>query len=242
VPDTDRDGIAPEVLQEVLVAARDAGFLGPGPIERHLRHAEGFVTLARLQAEGNNPRILDLGSGGGLPGLVVAGAWPESTMVLLEANERRAQFLGRAVGACGLQQRVSVVHQRAEIYGRDPLSRGTFDGVVVRSFGPPAVVAECAAPLLRVGGWLIVSEPPSDDGNGHGDGPLKKGVSADPEEIGRTPAAESGRWPSDELAPLGLEPVEWVRSEFGYQVLRQALPCPDRFPRRNGVPAKKPLF
>ena len=68
MPDTDRDGIAPEVLQEVLIAARDAGFLGPGPIERHLRHAEGFVTLARLQVEGKNPRILDLGSGGGLNG------------------------------------------------------------------------------------------------------------------------------------------------------------------------------
>ncbi len=196
------------------------------------------MTLARLQVEGESPRILDLGSGGGLPGLVVAGAWPEATLVLLEANERRAQFLGRAVTACGLQQRVSVVHQRAEIYGRDPVSRGTFDGVVVRSFGPPAVVAECAAPLLRVGGWLIVSEPPSDDGSTA----LKEGLSADPEEIWHTPAAESGRWPSAELAPLGLEPVEWVRSEFGYQILRQVLPCPDRFPRRNGVPAKKPLF
>jgi 16S rRNA (guanine527-N7)-methyltransferase len=238
VPDTDRDGIAPEVLHEVLVAARDAGFLGPGPIERHLRHADGFVTLARLQAEGAIPRILDLGSGGGLPGLVVAGAWPEATVVLLEANERRAQFLGRAVRACGLQQRVSVVHERAEIYGRDPVSRGAFDGVVVRSFGPPAVVAECAAPLLRVGGWLIVSEPPGDDSSA----PLQEGISADPEEIWRTPAAESGRWPSDELALLGLEPVEWVRSEFGYQVLRQVLPCPDRYPRRNGIPAKRPLF
>jgi 16S rRNA (guanine527-N7)-methyltransferase len=238
VPDTDRDGIAPEVLQEVLEAARDAGFLGPGPIERHLRHAEGFVTLARIQAEGETPRILDLGSGGGLPGLVVAGAWPEAILVLLEANERRAQFLGRAVNACGLQKRVSVVHQRAEIYGRNPLSRGTFDGVVVRSFGPPAVVAECAAPLLRAGGWLIVSEPPSDDGSDS----LEEGISADPEEVWRAPAVESGRWPSGELVRLGLEPVEWVRSEFGYQILRQVLPCPDRFPRRNGVPAKRPLF
>jgi 16S rRNA (guanine527-N7)-methyltransferase len=238
VPDTDRDGIAPGALQEVLEAARQAGFLGPGPIDLHLRHAEGFETLARRVTDADSPRLLDLGSGGGLPGLVVAGRWPEATMVLLDANERRAQFLDRAVVTCGLQQRVSVVHQRAEIYGRDPACRATFDGVVVRSFGTPAVVAECAAPLLRVGGWVIVSEPPGDQSadtptsgsgtvQGHGKGVL---------------AEESGRWPADLLEPLGLRPTETVRTEFGYQILRQISLCPDRFPRRNGVPSKKPLF
>ena len=151
MPDTDRDGIAPGTLQDILAAAPDAGSLGPGPIERHLRHARGFVVLARLEAAGESPRILDLGSGRRTPGLVVAGSWPEATMVLLEANERRAQFLERAVVACDLQERVSVVHQRAEMCGRDPLYRATFDGVVVRSFGSPAVVAECAAPLLGLG-------------------------------------------------------------------------------------------
>jgi len=238
VPDTDRDGIVPGTLQEVLVAARDAGFLGPGPVERHLRHARGFVALARLEAAGESPRILDLGSGGGLPGLVVAGAWPEATMVLLEANERRAQFLERAVAACDLHQRVSVVHQRAEICGRDALYRATFDGVVVRSFGSPAVVAECAAPFLRLGGWLIVSEPPGEDG--------AAALSADPapdqEDLGPPMAWGTGRWPADKLAPLGLKPVESVRTEFGYQILRQTVLCPDRFPRRNGVPSKRPLF
>ena len=238
MPDTDRDGIAPEVLQEILVGARDAGFLGPGPIERHLLHAEGFVTLARAQAGGKSPHILDLGSGGGLPGLVVAGAWPESRLVLLEANERRAQFLERAVMACDLQDRVRVVHQRAEICGRDAAFRGTFDGVVVRSFGPPAVVAECAAPLLRVDGWLIVSEPPNnDETEGKEAGPVP-----DRRDTQVATPAGSERWPEDQLAPLGLQPVESVRNEFGYQILRQYSLCPDRFPRRNGVPAKKPLF
>lgn len=238
MPDTDRDGIAPGALQEILAAARDAGFLGPGPIERHLLHAEGFVTLARAQAGGKRPRILDLGSGGGLPGLVVAGAWPESTLVLLEANERRAQFLERAVVACDLQDRVRVVHQRAEICGRDPSYRGTFDGVIVRSFGPPAVVAECAAPLLQVGGWLIVSEPPNDD---QVDGPEAEPT---PDRRDTLESATVGptRWPVDQLLPFGLQPVESVRGEFGYQILRQISLCPDRFPRRNGVPAKKPLF
>ncbi len=236
MPDTDTDGIAPEALRKVLVAARDAGFLGPGPVQRHLQHAEGFVALARMETEGKSPRMLDLGSGGGLPGLVVAGAWPEATMVLLEANERRAQFLERAVVACALQQRVSVVHQRAEIFGRDPLYRAAFDGVVARSFGAPAVVAECAAPLLRVGGWLIVSEPPSEDG------PPDAGLATDLTDVQLPVSEESGRWPADKLAPLGLQPTESVRTAFGYQILRQVVLCPDRFPRRNGIPSKRPLF
>ena len=239
MPDTDRDGVVPGTLQEVLVAARDAGFLGPGPIERHLRHARGFLELGRMEAEGESPRILDLGSGGGLPGLVVAGAWPEATVVLLEANERRAQFLERAVVACALQERVSVVHQRAEICGRDPLYRGTFGGVVVRSFGSPAVVAECAAPFLRVGGWLVVSEPPGETGGTIAPG---AGSAPDQEDLQRAITEEIGRWPADKLAPLGLEPVKSVRTEFGYQILRQVLLCPDQFPRRNGVPSKRPLF
>jgi 16S rRNA (guanine527-N7)-methyltransferase len=223
VPPTDHGHLSPATLEEILLEARNAGFLGPGPIAPHLRHAEGFVRLARTQTPPSptpDPRILDLGSGGGLPGLVLAAEWPEAEVVLLDANERRTEFLERAVVRCGFSERVSVVHQRAELSGRDPRYRGAFDGVAVRSFGSPAVVAECAAPFLRPGGWLIVSEPPGISG---ADG-------------------SSVRWPAGALAQFGLEPGESVRADFGYQVLRQREPCPDRFPRRNGVPAKNPLF
>jgi 16S rRNA (guanine527-N7)-methyltransferase len=229
VPDTDQGGPAAAELYQVLLDARQAGFLGPGPIEPHLRHAEGFATIARAQATASPseyPRILDLGSGGGLPGLVVAVRWPEASLVLLDAMERRTDFLRRAIGRTGLGDRVSVVQERAEVAGRDPAYRSAFDGVVVRSFGPPAVVAECGAPFLRPGGWMIVSEPPG--------GPI-----ADAEE---SDEVASLRWPAAPLAQFGLEPVAFVRDGFGYQVLTQRQACPERFPRRNGVPAKNPLF
>jgi len=224
VPAADVEGPDPDVLHAVLVAARQAGFLGPGPIERHLLHAEGFVTLARAQPEAATSHLLDLGSGGGLPGLVIAAQWPAATVVLLEANQRRAEFLARSVVTSGLQGRVQVVQQRAELCGRDPSYRGNFDGVVVRSFGTPAVVAECAAPFLRTGGWLIVSEPPTD-----------------PVEGAHGPEGQA-RWPAEQLAQFGLEPVQHVTERFAYQILRQREPCPEAFPRRNGVPAKRPLF
>ena len=218
-------------LGQVLEEARAAGFLGPGPVDAHLRHAEGFVAVCRsLWPDGPTPPVLlDLGSGGGLPGLVVATRWPEATLVLLDAQGRRTAFLSGAVRRLGLEARVSVRQDRAEVAGRDPGLRGHFDGVLARSFGRPAVVAECAAPLLKPGGWLVVSEPPAD--------------SSDPSpEPPDDPPEPPVRWPIEPLCQLGLVPDRLVHEEFDYQTLRQADRCPDRFPRRDGVPAKRPLF
>lgn len=199
-------------LEEVLEEAKDLGFLGPGPVAGHIEHAAGF-----LQAVGDpHPqRVVDLGSGGGVPGLVLALAWPQAHVRLLDASERRTLFLARAAGWLELSARVTVAHARAEEAGRDPGWRSAADLVVARSFGPPAVTAECAAPLLSVGGRLVVSEPP--DGE--------------------------DRWPEDALQGLGLRPVARLEQAFSrFQVLRQETPCPDRYPRRTGVPAKRPLF
>ncbi len=224
MPGADEGVDSPSPLHEVLAEAREAGFLGPGPIEPQLRHAQGFAAIARRLTAGGppRPRVVDLGSGGGLPGLVVATGWPEATVDLLEAGTRRAAFLERATSRLGLAGRVRVLHERAEVCGRQPGFRGGYDGVLARSFGRPAVVAECAAPLLKVGGWLVVSEPP------RGEAP------AEPDE--------ARRWPSESLGLVGLEPGEAVHEEFDYRILRQVTPCPERFPRRNGVPAKRPLF
>ncbi len=224
MPGADEGGRSPTVLHQLLSEARAAGFLGPGPIEPQLEHAEGFAAIARRLAPAGPATLVDLGSGGGLPGLVVAGGWPDASVALLEANGRRAAFLRRAVDRLGLGGRVTVLEERAEVCGRQQGLRAGFDGAMARSFGRPAVVAECAAPLLRVGGWLIVSEPP------------RTGPETDPEtDLG-------SRWPAAELLQLGLEPAEVVHEGFEYRTLRQAGPCPDRFPRRNGVPAKRPLF
>lgn len=217
-------------LRQILEDARAAGFLGPGPVDVHLRHAEGFVTLCRrLWPDGTTPPVLlDLGSGGGLPGLVIAVHWPETTLVLLDAQARRTAFLDDAIRRLDVGARVSVRHDRAEAAGRDPHLRGHFDGVLARSFGRPAVVAECAAPLLRPGGWLVVSEPPGNSPD-------------DPPGLARA-ASGATRWPAEPLRQLGLVPDQLVHEEFGYQLLRQAEACPERFPRRDGVPAKRPLF
>ena len=55
-------------------------------------------------------------------------------------------------------------------------------------------------------------------------------------------AGEESRWPPGPLSQFGLEPLGIVHEDFEYETLRQVQRCPERFPRRNGVPAKKPLF
>jgi 16S rRNA (guanine527-N7)-methyltransferase len=217
-------GLSPdrhEALFEVLEDARRLGYLGPGHLEGHVLHALACGdVLARVLAqapceETRAVAVIDLGSGAGLPGLVLGLQWPTLGLTLLEAQDRRVAFLRSALPRLGLGDRVEVVRARAEDLGRTPARRSGFRAAVARSFGPPAVTAECAAPFLEQGGLLVVSEPPE---------------------------GSAGRWPAEGLARLGMRYAGAEGGEFHFAVLEQVLPCPDRFPRRSGVPAKRPLF
>jgi len=193
------------------------GFLGPRPLDDQVEHARGFAA-ATPRPPGADELACDLGSGGGLPGLVLAvEVWPESRWVLLEAMAKRFELLTWAVGELGIGERVSVVHGRSEHVGRggEPL-REACTLVTSRSFGAPSVTAEAAAPLLAPGGLLVVSEPPGSQGE---------------------------RWPVAGLAPLGLVPASVVRTDrAGYMVLHQERPCPPEYPRAWKRQSRKPLF
>ena len=209
-------------LDTVLERSRSLRFIGPGSVRVHADHARGFA--AGLDAP--PARFLDLGSGGGVPGLVLAGLWPESRAVLLDASAKRCAFLVEAIDELGYTGRVTVVRARAEDGGRREDLRGTFDLVVSRGFGPPAVTAECGAPFLQLGGTMVVSEPPATpDGDPSSDA-----------------AAAAARWPDDGLARFGLRAERAWSDPFHYRSFVLEHPCPDEYPRRDGVPAKHPLF
>ena len=200
------------LLLPSLQRAQALGFVG-GDLVQHLDHAEGFIGAIEAVAGPFQGYGLDLGAGGGLPGLVLAQRYEAARWVFLDANERRTAFLAETVASLGWSDRAEVLRARAEDAARLDRCRGQFDLVTARSFGPPAVVAECAAGFLRVGGVLIVSEPPDADGS---------------------------RWRHEtQLRELGLV---LETTSPGYQALRQVEACPDRYPRRSGVPAKRPLF
>lgn len=204
----------------MLEEGRRLGFLGPGPVDAHLDHAAGFadaVLAAGVEGQGLSPPLAaDLGTGGGVPGLPLAVGFSHWRWALVESAARRVAFLREAVRLLELTGKVEVVEERAEVVGRSAAYRGRFDLVVARGFGPPATVAECAAPLLRMGGRLVVSEPPGGDPD---------------------------RWPEDGLRTLGMTGGPRVLARgSSFQVLAQSEPCPPRYPRRVGVPAKRPLF
>jgi len=172
----------PAVLA-ALDEARARGFVGVGQgVDALAEHARGFVGPIADAA-----RVLDLGSGGGVPGLVVAALLPDTTVTLLDASLGRTDWLRRVVGRMGWGDRVEVVTGRAEVLAHDDAWRGSQDAVVARSFAPPLVTAEVAAPFLRVGGRLIVSEPPQRD---------------------------LTRWPAAALDELGLRELSWPDSRY----------------------------
>jgi 16S rRNA (guanine527-N7)-methyltransferase len=208
--------VSREVLRQVLEDARTAGFLGPGPIEPHLRHAEGFAHAAEAALRREPGAFADLGTGGGVPGLALALRWPESWAILVDSNQRRCAALREAVERLGIARRVEVLEERAEAVGRPGEQREAFDLVTARSFAEPAVTAEVAAGLVRIGGVLVVSEPPT---------------------------SENERWPSARLAELGFGPAELVEQAGAhFAAITKVAATPDRYPRRVGQPAKRPLW
>ncbi len=208
------------LLREVLERSRSHGFLGPGQIDVHLANASAFLRALPESGDGSGApalQVLDLGSGGGLPGLVIATKRADLELLLVDSSERRTTFLAESIGVLDFERRVRVRRGRAEELGRTPELRGGFDVVTVRSFGPPAVTAECAAGFLRgIGSMVLVSEPPG---------------------------APDDRWPASGLALLGLRSERVVLDGGGSVrclVVDEVLD--ERFPRRVGVPARRPLF
>jgi len=144
-------------LHAVLSESQRVGFLGDRPIDEVIDHARAFVAAL----EGVTGRIVDLGSGGGVPGLVIAADRPDLSIVLVDRRAKRTDFLERVVRRCGWHDRIDVVHADvAHLIGTDAAG---FDAVVARGFGPPAVTAEMGAALINATGRIVISEPPDGD-------------------------------------------------------------------------------
>jgi 16S rRNA (guanine527-N7)-methyltransferase len=203
-----------EWLPRALEESRARGFLGPQSIQPQIAHAEGFGLCWDEIMSSPPVSFLDLGSGGGLPGLVLLERW-RCRAVFLDSMVKRSTFLHEVLDRPDSPSG-EVITARAEEASRWPECDGKFDLVTARSFGPPAVTAECAVRFLKVGGVLVVSEPPNDD--------------------------EKGRWNASGLGQLGLRDLGRSRHGSAYEVLVKDSPTRAEYPRSSGTPKKRPLF
>jgi 16S rRNA (guanine527-N7)-methyltransferase len=185
-----------------LTAAREPSVLVP--------HILDALTLANDVGES----VVDIGSGGGLPGIPLAIA-TGARVLLVEAIAKKATFLSRALTELGLHGEARA--ERAEVLGHDPAFRGQFASATARAVSRSSTVAELTLPFLRVGGRAL----------------LQRGV---------LDAAE--RTAVIDAAPMlgGIFSEERLLSgDRRILILEKTAPTQARFPRRTGVPEKRPL-
>jgi 16S rRNA (guanine527-N7)-methyltransferase len=125
------------------------------PAQIAIRHVADSLTAVRPLQQAGIDAILDLGSGGGFPGLPLAASLPGVEALLVDSVGKKARFLEVAVIAVGLANRVRVGAVRAEALAADRRHRGRWPAVTVRAVAPLAELVELAFPLLVPGGLLI---------------------------------------------------------------------------------------
>jgi len=143
-----RDGLA-RMHREQLTRWRDAmNLIGPGTVQEQLDDCRQALDV--LDDEPLSGVVADLGSGAGLPGLVLAARFPELEVVLVESRSKRAAFLDNVVARSGATG-IEVLNERVE-----DVASEAFDGVVARAFAPPEDVLWHADRLLVPGGWVVL--------------------------------------------------------------------------------------
>lgn len=166
-------------------------------------------------------RLIDVGAGAGLPGLPIKIARPDVTVVLLEATRKKCDFLAAAIKDLKVYN-VFVVNARAEDAGRDPDHREDYDVAVARAVADLPVLAEYLLPLVKVGGVAVAQK--------------SKGVEDEIERADTAILLLGGL--SAEVVPVR---VPGLPDERNLIVIEKLAATPEDYPRRVGVPAKKPI-
>ncbi len=185
-----------------------------------VKHFMDSLSVARVLHSTAPVSLLDIGAGAGFPGIPLKIAFPVLELTLLEATRKKVDFLNHLIARLDLRD-ARAVQMRAEDAGQDPAYRERYDNAIARAVADLPILLEYALPLVRVGGAFIA----------------QKGIAVE-EEIDRSSAALErlgGR--VREIVPVqlpGLEPRHLI-------VVDKFAPTPAGYPRRAGIPEKKPL-
>ncbi|MGE5391776.1 MAG: 16S rRNA (guanine(527)-N(7))-methyltransferase RsmG [Deltaproteobacteria bacterium] len=189
----------------------------PEDLQRHIDDSLRLLDFVELPP---GSRLVDIGSGAGFPGLILAMAQPEVEVTLVESDGKKSQFLNMAREELGLT-RVSVVCRRVEEIGRDPLWRESFDFCTSRAVAAMNIMLEYGLPLIKTDGLML----------------LWKGRNYKAElEEAQNALLTLGGMVEDIFHYTLMEELDRVIIS-----LTKTCSTPDKYPRRVGVPSKRPL-
>lgn len=191
------------------------------PRQLRIRHFTDALSCAAATGPLDGRRLIDVGSGAGLPGLPLKILYPDLRLTLVDSVAKKARFLELVAAELGLRD-VVVVADRAETLGQDAAHREGYDWATARAVAELRVLAELLLPLVRVGGRALA----------------QKGESAAEELAAAGPAIAAVGGGAARLTSVHLPETEGTHYLV---VIDKAHPTAARYPRRAGVPSKKPL-
>ena len=165
--------------------------------------------------------LVDIGAGAGFPGIPLKICLPEFSVILVESQEKKVNFMRKVISELGLKN-IHAVHARAEDIGRNMEYRETKDLVVARAVASVGVLAEYCLPIVRVGGVFLAMKGP---GAGEEVDRAKRAIGLLGGEVAKT-------------ISLSL-PV--TGDERSLVLVKKVRKTPEKYPRRPGIPQKRPL-
>jgi 16S rRNA (guanine527-N7)-methyltransferase len=166
-------------------------------------------------------RVVDVGTGAGFPGLPLKLLTPEMNLTLVESVKKKTWFLSHMVAVLRISG-VEVITGRAEKVGQDPSYRERYDWAIARSVAGLPILVEYLLPLVKVGGRALA----------------QKGENAKQEVADAREALDILGGRVDCIIPVDLPGID---EERNLVVVEKVAPTPEKYPRRVGVPAKRPL-
>ena len=210
--------------------------------EVQLKHFLDSLTVA-LALKEMPSRILDIGSGAGLPGVPLKILYPGIGLTLVDSVHKKAAFLHHLIDVLGVEG-VEVLAERAEKLAHDERYRQRFDVVLSRGVAKLATLAELALPFCSLGGAFIAMKKGEIDDEVDAAKQAIDVLGGRLREVKLVSLGESG---SDGCTKLGeIEKdgwrVWWEFEKRALVIIDKLTPTPQRYPRRPGIPQKRPLF